>query len=199
MKRLVFFAFLVGSIQLTVNAQEASYDINSVIDEIRLPNIYGQVIDISQNVESGLCLIFTNHQCAYANLYNERIGAISEKYKAQGIKVVAIESKIDSFEGSSSSLENFIQEESLPFEYLVDIDNNVSRSFGAESSPHAFLLQRQGDQLILVYAGSIDNNSRKPDKASQKYLTEAIESILNNQLIEKARTKAIGCTIDRGN
>ena len=189
---------MILCIAQVLHSQQTRLGIDSVVSKIELPNSYGQIIDITADVDKGLCIIFTNHQCEYAKLYEKRIIEISERYNEQGIKVVAIESKIESFEGSTQSLAEYLESGNLTYQYVIDIDNSLSTRFGAQSSPHAFLLSKVGNQFVLKYAGSIDNNSRKPERASQKYLISAIEAILNNKTIDKPRTKAIGCSIDKG-
>ena len=189
---------MILCIAQVLHSQQTRLGIDSVVSKIELPNSYGQIIDITADVDKGLCIIFTNHQCEYAKLYENRIIEISKRYNEQGIKVVAIESKIESFEGSTQSLAEYLESGNLPYQYVIDIDNSLSTRFGAQSSPHAFLLSKVGNQFVLKYAGSIDNNSRKPERASQKYLISAIEAILSNKTIDKPRTKAIGCSIDKG-
>lgn len=198
MKKLLLSVIFFACFETNLKCQQRTFDIDSVFTKIELPNSYGQIIDITADVDKGLCIIFTNHQCQYAQLYEKRITEISNLYKAQGIKVVAIESKIESFEGSTQSLAEYLESGNLPFQYVIDIDNSLSTKFGAQSSPHAFLMSKKGDEFVLKYSGSIDNNSRKPERASQRYLISAIEALLNNQAIDKPRTKAIGCSIDKG-
>lgn len=172
--------------------------IGDAIDEIELPNPYGQIIDIASEVDKGICIIFTNHQCNYALLYLDRIIHLESKFSEEGIKFVLVESRIESFEGSVESLEQFIPEKNVNIEYLIDLDNTLSKRFGAQSSPHAFLFRKKEDDLILTYSGSIDNNSRKPERVTKTYLSDAIQSVLLKNELIKSETKAIGCFIDKG-
>lgn len=198
MKRLLILSILIVGCFHALNAQNSGYQIGDLIEEVQLPNAYGQVINISSEIDKGICIIFTNHQCQYARLYLDRISDINEQLKGQGIKLVVIESKIESFEGSTQSLDQFIASNNLAFTYLIDFDNSVSSQFAAQSSPHAFLLKKLPEGLKLIYSGSIDNNSRKPERATKKYLADAIEGLLNSSADFKSKTKAVGCSIDRG-
>lgn len=194
---LILILFII-TIPVIAQEESESLQIGDAISEIELPNTYGQIINIAEDVDKAICIIFTNHQCNYALLYLDRIIALQNQYAPQGIKFVLIESRIESFEGSTQSLEEFISDRNLNMEYVIDLSNTLSKRFGAQSSPHTFLLRNSGSELIVSYSGSIDNNSRKPERATRNYLDDAIKSVLSGEELIKAKTKAIGCYIDKG-
>lgn len=160
-----------------------------------LPNAYGQLIDPTDGVDKALVIIFLNHDCQYAKLYVDRLNQLEQYYSSQGVKMIAIESNIASLENTASSLASFIRERSISFSYLIDLDNQLTSAMNAESSPQAFLLQKEEDKYQLLYDGSIDNNSRKPERATKHYLRDAMDQMLNNNKIERPRTKPIGCDL----
>lgn len=192
MTRLLILVTLMLAIQLNARSQV------SISDSILLkplPNAYGQIIDPSKNVESGLVMIFTNHACNYSQLYIDRLNVLSEQMKPRGIRIVAIESKISSLENTSNSLDEYFRNQKLSFDYLIDLDNEVARSFNAQSSPHVFLLIKKEAGFQIVYDGSIDNNSRKPERVTKQYLRDAIEQLLSGEEIRYPKTKSIGCNL----
>ena len=164
---------------------------------ISLPNAYGQIIDPGANAEQGLVLVFTNHNCLYSQLYLERLNALYEEFSSFGIPLIAIETKIDSFESSIVSLANYLAKVRLSFPYLIDLDNELAKALGAESSPHAFLLKKSNEGFQLVYEGSIDNNSRNPIRATRNYLKDAVNQLVTGEEIAYPTSKSIGCDISR--
>jgi len=160
-----------------------------------LPNAYGQIVDPTVNADSALVFIFTNHRCLYSKLYIERLNDLNDEMSTRGVKLVAIESKISSLENTTTSLDNYLKSASIGFTYLIDLDNEIAKSFNAKSSPQAFLLVRKGNDFEIVYQGSIDNNSRKPDRVTRFYLKDAIEQLLAGQEIKYNKAKAIGCDL----
>lgn len=160
-----------------------------------LPNAYGQLIDPLKNVESAMVVVFTNHNCLYAQLYIDRLNKLYENYAEQGIPFVAIETKIKSLENRSSSLEKYLEKEVIKFPYLIDIDNTTAALFRAESSPHVYLLRKKNDRLEILFEGSIDNNSRNASRVTRNYLKDAIDQMLANEEITYKRSKPIGCDI----
>jgi len=158
-----------------------------------LPNAYGQLISPEAGAENGLVLIFTNHDCTYSKLYMNRLNALSSTFQEEGIRFIAVESSVVSFESTSNSLNNYLDKEEISFPYLIDLNNEMANSFGAESSPHAFFIIKKEGDYEIVYSGSIDNNSRKPEKVTKQYLKDAIVQTLASEPVKYPRTKAIGC------
>ena len=167
------------------------------ITELELPNVYGQIVDMKKGADKGLCVIFTNHHCHYASLYLNRIAELSNQYGPKGIKFILVESQIESFKEPIESLQEFIKNNHIQTEYLIDITGKLARQFGAVSSPEAFLMKKENSQFHLVYSGSIDNNSRKPERASRRYLKNALDHVINDQELIRKKTKSIGCTIGK--
>ena len=62
----------------------------------------------------------------------------------------------------------------------------------ATKTPHIYLFDEK-DQL--VYRGAIDANSRNANNVEEPYLTNALDQLLNDKLIQKPVSKAIGCSI----
>jgi hypothetical protein len=70
----------------------------------------------------------------------------------------------------------------------------VAGRYGAQTTPHAFLIDRQG---ILRYRGAVDNVSFRERKPTRFYLQEAVEALLAGQLPEVTEVQPFGCTIVR--
>lgn len=153
------------------------------------------MIDPLNNVEKGLVIIFTNHNCLYSQLYIERLNALYDAYIDKGIRFIAIETKINSLENRSSSLEKYLEKTPVKFPYLIDLDNYTASLFQAESSPHAFLIKKSVGDLEILFEGSIDNNSRSAERVTRNYLKDAIDQMLAGQEIVYKNSKPIGCDI----
>jgi hypothetical protein len=78
---------------------------------------------------------------------------------------------------------------------LVDEAGNVGRSYGAEKTPHVFLVDTKG---TLVYAGAIDNAPMgEVDGGGPvvNYLAEALASVRASKPVATAETKSYGCSV----
>lgn len=99
-------------------------------------------------------------------------------------------------EASRSGAERF----GMKHPVLLDESGAVGRAYGAERTPHMFVIDQQG---VLVYRGAIDNS---PDGALESpsgpaainYVEQALSAIRAGKPVETAETKPYGCTVKYG-
>ena len=77
---------------------------------------------------------------------------------------------------------------------LIDAQHVVADQYEAMTTPHVFVLDREG---ILRYRGAVDDVTFRRRTATQFFLREAVESLLQGSLPELNETPAYGCTIVR--
>ncbi len=77
---------------------------------------------------------------------------------------------------------------------LRDTDHSVVERYEALTTPHVFVLDRQG---VLRYRGAVDDVSFRKRQASRSYLQEAVEALLKGRLPEIEETLPFGCAIVR--
>lgn len=78
--------------------------------------------------------------------------------------------------------------------YLVDEGHAVADAFGARTTPHVFLFDKE---MKLVYMGAIDDNVADPKAVKEKWLQNAITNMTKGQPIDPATTRNTGCSIKR--
>ncbi|CAG0976933.1 hypothetical protein ANAEL_01507 [Anaerolineales bacterium] len=77
---------------------------------------------------------------------------------------------------------------------LVDQNCRVADQLGAQTTPHVFVIDREG---ILRYRGAVDNVTFRQRQPVRFFLDEAVESLLEGHLPALAETPAYGCAIVR--
>jgi len=77
---------------------------------------------------------------------------------------------------------------------LVDSEHVVADLYGALTTPHVFILDREG---ILRYRGAVDDIIFRRREATRFFLRDAVEALLNGQLPPLSETPAYGCAIVR--
>ncbi len=167
-------------------------------EDFRLKNVDGKLVSLSDYKDAkGFVVVFTCNHCPYAKAYQDRLIEIDRKYKTMGFPVIAINSNDDQIvpEDSYAEMIKRAKEKKFTFPYLRDEDQKVVTSYGAERTPHVYLLNKEGTDLIVRYIGAIDDNYKDPDAVSKKYLENAIHALLKGELPDPSITKAIGCTI----
>lgn len=82
-----------------------------------------------------------------------------------------------------------------PATVLIDTDGALARRYAAKTTPHLFVIGKDGK---LAYMGAIDSiRSPKPadiDKATP-YLLNAVEAVAAGKPADPAETKAYGCGV----
>lgn len=77
---------------------------------------------------------------------------------------------------------------------LIDAEHIVADLYQAQTTPHVFVLDREG---ILRYRGAVDNVTFRQGKATCFFLEEAVKALLDGRLPELTEMPAYGCTIVR--
>ncbi len=191
---LLFSAGLIFSFALWAQGYKPG---DEAID-FKLKNIDGSYVSL-KNFDSakGFIVVFTCNHCPYAKAYEDRIIALDKKYKSKGYPVIAINPNdpvaypADSFEKMKERAYN----KKFTFPYLIDETQNIAKSYGAKHTPHVYLLQKEGKKLIVRYIGAIDDNYQDPSMVHEKYVENALQSLLEHKTIAINSTKAIGCSI----
>ena len=145
--------------------------------------------DLSRDKKATV-LMFISTQCPVSNAYNERIVALHNDYKDQGIQFIGINSN------RNESVEEIVEHNKTnKFSFLVlkDLKNEIADKFVAKRAPEVYLLD---DKRILRYRGAIDNSQKNPET---HYLRETLALVVAGKEIPEnlKKTKAFGCTIKR--
>jgi peroxiredoxin len=78
---------------------------------------------------------------------------------------------------------------------LLDTEGKVGRAYGARTTPHMFVIGKDG---TLLYRGAIDNDpSADPKKVAgaRNYVAAALDAALQDKAVETAETKPYGCSV----
>lgn len=141
-----------------------------------------------------LVVFFTCNHCPYVIGSDEATRATADKFAAQGVKFVGINSNSkntyaeDSFEHMVSRME----EKKFPWTYLHDESQDVARAYGALRTPHFYVFD---DQRKLVYTGRAVDTPRDATQATVNDLERALDEHLAGQPVSVPQTNPIGCNV----
>jgi peroxiredoxin len=184
---LIFFAYTGNGV--------TTYQIGDQVEDFKLQNIDDSWITLSEYVgELGVIVIFTCNTCPYAQLYEDRIIGLHNRFSAKGYPVLAINPNdpVQKAGDSFDKMKSRSKEKRFPFPYVMDAEQTVYPKFGATNTPQVFLLDAD---LRLRYSGAIDDNPQNPEAVKVNYVENAIEALMINEEPNPAKTKAIGCGI----
>src|SRR5579862_7124686 len=142
-----------------------------------------------------------NH-CPIAQMYEQRVQALTDDYRDKGVAVVAIQPndpkaiRIDELDSSdiSDSLEEMkirFEYKHLRYTYLYDGDTqSVTRAYGPQATPHVFVFDKDRK---LRYEGRMDNSYRKEMVKTQN-ARDAIDALLSGRGVAIKHTGVFGCS-----
>jgi peroxiredoxin len=198
-KMMFFFIFALVTANFVTGK---GYEIGDQAADFRLKNVDGNYVSLSDYPDAkGFVVVFTCNHCPYAVAYEDRLIELNNKYKAKGFPVIAINPNDPSLEPRDSfeNMQKRAREKGFTFPYLLDEGQKVFPQYGATRTPHIFLLNRSGEDLVVSYIGAIDDNYQNPEAVQEQFLANAINAVMEGRQPEPAFTRAIGCAIKVSN
>ncbi|MFA5647633.1 MAG: thioredoxin family protein [Bacteroidales bacterium] len=196
MKKMILFISMVALAATTALGQ--GYKIGDKAMDFNLKNVDGKMVSMANNVDAkGFVVIFSCNHCPYVIAYEDRMIDLHNKYAPKGYPIIAINPNDPEIQ-PQDSYENMIKranDKNFPFAYLLDKGQKVFPVYGATKTPHVYLLNKKGNDLIVEYIGTIDNNYQDASKVTETYLANAIDDLLAGKKPSVTETKAIGCSI----
>lgn len=188
---------LLFAIIVQVQAQ-TGYKVGDIASDFKLKNIDNKMLSLADYPNAkGFLVVFTCPHCPYAKMYESRIMDLDIKYAAKGYPVIAINPNdpIIHPEDSFDNMQKVAAENNYTFPYLVDENQDVTKSYGAKATPHIYILKKTKKGLIVEYIGAIDNDIENVTPHKIKYAENAVDALLTNKKLAINQTKAIGCAI----
>ncbi|TXK48997.1 thioredoxin family protein [Pontibacter qinzhouensis] len=195
MKKLASIAvalLLAGS----VFAQSGSYKLNDKVANFSLQDGKNKTVSLTDFAgKRAVVVVFTNNNCPYSKLYEERLVNLAGTYGSKGIQFVFVNPSVGTGEASETLQELAAKNYSFP--YLADQEQSLSGKFGATKTPEAFVLLQTDGQFTLKYKGAIDDNPQVADQVKNFFLKNVIEEVLSNKTVTSLERRATGCLIKK--
>jgi len=181
--------YLGMSLILAASLAVAEIQVGGKVPGFKLTDTTGNAIDFASLKGGTTVITFVATKCPVSNAYNERMNTVYRDYSAKGVKFVFINSNVSepAADVAEHSRANFA------FPVYKDENNAVADQFGAQVTPESYILDASG---TLLYHGHIDD-SQNPTRIQFQGLRAALDSVLAGKPVERADTKAFGCTIKR--
>jgi len=163
------------------------------VPDFDLPGTDGERYGPAAGVPATVVYWTCNH-CPYALAWHDRMLEVARDYAGRDVRVLAINSNdaerypADSPEAMRERVE---REGGWPHPYLFDESQQVAREWGAERTPHVFVLD---PELRLRYSGAPDADYDDPSQGAA-WLREALDGVLEGRDPAQTETDAVGCTI----
>lgn len=176
-------------------------EVGDIAPDFKLENIDGSMVSLADYEAEeghedikGYIVTFTCNTCPYAVAYEDRLIATHNKMAPKGWPLIAIQPNDPEVQPGDSmdEMRKRAEEKDFPFVYLMDEGQEIYPQYGANRTPHIFLLDK--DRKVH-YIGALDDSPRDADGVTVNYVEEAIAAIESGSKPDPDFTKAIGCTI----
>jgi peroxiredoxin len=173
----------------------AAAEVGKPAPDFALKDLDGKEHKLSAYKGKAVVLEWTNHQCPFVvrhQAMQKTMQKTYDRYKDKDVVWLAIDSS-HFCEKEKAAIRAFTKANKVPFPILLDASGQIGRLYGAKTTPHMFVVDQKG---VLVYAGAIDDDRGGiKGKKAKNYVAAALDSIVQNQPVQKSKTDAYGCSV----
>jgi hypothetical protein len=206
-RRRSLLAFLGGAGLLTLLAASSRAADTSPQARLGAPAPNFTLVDSNGNSVSladfkgkTVVLEWTNHECPYVRKHygGNNMQGLQKKWTALDVVWLTLISSHPGAQGFVHGLEaNKLSEErgAAPTAVLLDPQGGVGRSYGAQVTPHMYVITGDG---ALVYMGGIDDKptTRLEDlKTAKNFVDAALSEVVAGKAVTVKTSRPYGCTI----
>lgn len=157
-----------------------------------LPGVDGKNHDLAEYAKAKvLVLVVTCNHCICCQSYEERFNQFTKNYRDKDVQVVALSCNRNQADQLEPMKER-AREQKFLFPYLYDGSQKFGRSYGVNTTPHIFVLDRNRK---IAYMGAFDD-SKAPTKVQKHFVADAVEALLAGRQPVVTETRPRGCEID---
>ncbi|CAI2717357.1 thioredoxin family protein [Nitrospina watsonii] len=160
-----------------------------------LPGTDGKLysLDSFQDKEV-LAIVFMCNHCPYVKAVLPRLIDLQNRFAGKSVQFVGINANdaVKYPDDSMESMQRIVKEKNIPFPYLFDETQQVAKAYDAVCTPDIYVF---GSERTLQYRGRIDDNWEHPEKVTKHDLEDALNAILDGQLMTQEQIPSMGCSI----
>lgn len=160
----------------------------------------GKALDLASLKGKTVVLEWTNHDCPYVKKHysSGNIPALQKDATAKGVVWLQVISSAPGEQGfveGAQAIELNGKRGATPTNTLLDPTGQLGKLYGAQTTPHLYIVNAEGQ---LVYKGGIDSiASNKVDDLAraEPYVKLALAEVAAGRKPNPANTKPYGCSV----
>jgi len=163
--------------------------------EFKLSSFDGRSVSLSQYKGRVVVLEWFNMDCPFSKYHyatKPTMVDLAKKYKGKEVVWLAINSTNSTKPEANTA---FAKKHKLPFPILDDRAGRVGRAYGARTTPHMIIVDKDGN---IAYNGAIDSapmGKAKPGVKSINYVDQALEQLTAGKKVTTSATPPYGCSV----
>lgn len=183
-----------------VNSFAQSAKLNEQAPNFKLADSNGNSHSLSYYKGKIIVLEWINFECPFVKKhYNSKnMQSLQLKYTKKDVVWLTICSSAEGKQGNfdNEEITNRIKNDKGKMTaYLIDADGKVGKMYGAKTTPHMYIIDKNGK---LDYAGAIDDKaSTDVDdiKVAKNYVAAALDELLEDKNVSFQSSTPYGCSV----
>jgi peroxiredoxin len=152
----------------------------------------GREVDLSKFRGKIVVLEWTNPDCPFVRRHYgaKTMRTLSDRFKDRDVVWIAVNSTnyMDAARDRA-----WRTEQGFSYPVLDDHAGTIGTAYGAKTTPHMFVIDRQG---TVVYEGAIDDDAAGGREATARnYVADALDDVTAGKPVRVAETKPYGCSV----
>lgn len=189
-----------GPALLTVTPALAAPQVGQPAPAFTAVDSNGQTQSLAALKGKVVVLEWTNHECPFVRKHYGagNMQKLQIEAKSQGVVWLTLISSAPGEQGAvDGPTANGLtgSRKAMPAAVLMDPDGKIGRAYGAQVTPHMYVIGKDG---TLLYMGGIDSiaSTRADDiEKAVPYLRDAMAAVVKGEPVKTAVTRPYGCTI----
>jgi peroxiredoxin len=174
---------------MRISSYNPSVDINQSVPDFSLPDQQGKAHPFRAYRGKIVVVNFWSAECPWSERADGHLMAVLKNFPDKVVILPVASNRNE----TSELIVGAIHQRGLDF-VLVDAGCELADAWGAQTTPHAFVIDREG---ILRYMGAVDDVTFRKRNPEKFYVEEALKALLAGHLPEIQVTQPYGCTIVR--
>jgi peroxiredoxin len=162
--------------------------------QLVLNDLTNNKIALSQFKTSTTVFIFLSPECPLCRNYSLRINELQHEFENDTLHFIGV---VAGNFYPKQEINEYLVKHRMRLTVLLDPSFELTRALQASITPEVFVSVRGN---TVAYSGAIDNWAidlgQKRIETSEHYLRNALISLQQNEPVNPAKTKAIGCFIE---
>lgn len=201
---MIKYGFLALALALGISAclpeARAAVEVGQPAPDFTATDSNGAAHTLSDLKGKIVVLEWNNPKCPYVIKHYDsgNMQKLQEQYAGDDIVWLTINSGAEGKQGhmTGEQANAYITEQGAKQSaYLLDAEGTIGQLYGAQTTPHMYVIDREGK---IAYMGAIDSDDSFKSESIEgatNYVAAALESLKAGEPIEIATTKAYGCGV----
>jgi peroxiredoxin len=170
--------------------------------DFSLPSHEGKSVKLSDFKGKTVVLEWINEGCPFVVKHYDSSGnlpKLQRKYSAKGVVWLGIVSSAEGEQGywaTGGEAKAWADKHQAGLSaILLDPEGTVGRAYGAKTTPHMYIIGKDGK---LAYQGAIDSKAStkaKDIKGATNWVAQALDEVLADKPVSVTDTKPYGCSV----